>query len=90
MLGFSGIAQRFFGSANERKLRPFQARVAEINALEPKFAAMNVRTAARADARHSRSDWPRARRSKTSYPKPSRSCAKPPSARSASGISTSS
>src|SRR5512135_3567191 len=40
MLGFSGIAQRFFGSANERKLRPFSARVAEINALEPKYAAM--------------------------------------------------
>ncbi|MGZ5937070.1 MAG: preprotein translocase subunit SecA, partial [Rhizomicrobium sp.] len=40
MLGFSGIAQRLFGSANERKLRPFQARVASINALEPKFAAM--------------------------------------------------
>jgi preprotein translocase subunit SecA len=41
MLGFSSIAQRFFGSANERKLRPFAARVAEINALEPKYAAMN-------------------------------------------------
>jgi preprotein translocase subunit SecA len=40
MLGFSGIAQRFFGSANERKLRPFGARVPEINALEPKYAAM--------------------------------------------------
>src|ERR1700690_1376869 len=39
MLGFSGIAQRFFGSANERKLRPYKARVAEINDLEPKFAA---------------------------------------------------
>jgi len=41
MLGFSGIAQRFFGSANERKLRPFAARVPEINALEPKFAALS-------------------------------------------------
>ncbi|HTP75389.1 MAG TPA: preprotein translocase subunit SecA [Rhizomicrobium sp.] len=40
MLGFSGIAQRLFGSANERKLRPFQARVAAINALETKYAAM--------------------------------------------------
>ena len=40
MLGFSGIAQRFFGSANERKLRPFSARVSEINALEPKYAAL--------------------------------------------------
>jgi preprotein translocase subunit SecA len=41
MLGFSGIAQRFFGSSNERKLRPFAARVPEINALEPKFIAMS-------------------------------------------------
>jgi preprotein translocase subunit SecA len=39
MLGFSAIAQRFFGSSNDRKLRPMQARVAEINALEPKFQA---------------------------------------------------
>jgi preprotein translocase subunit SecA len=37
MLGLSGIAQRFFGNANERKLRPFWKRVAEINALEPTF-----------------------------------------------------
>ncbi len=40
MLGFSGIAQRFFGSSNDRKLRPFRGRVAQINALEPKFQAM--------------------------------------------------
>src|SRR6185312_551660 len=31
------IAQRFFGSSNERKLRPMQARVAEINALEDHY-----------------------------------------------------
>src|SRR5215467_5449297 len=37
MLGFSAIAQRFFGSSNERKLRPMQARVAEINALESRY-----------------------------------------------------
>jgi preprotein translocase subunit SecA len=41
MLGFSGIAQRFFGSVNERKLRPMFARVEEINALEPRFQAMS-------------------------------------------------
>jgi preprotein translocase subunit SecA len=40
MLGFSGIAQRLFGSSNDRKIRPYKNRVAEINALEPKFAAM--------------------------------------------------
>ncbi len=37
MLGFSGIAQRIFGSSNERKIRQFKAKVAEINALEPQF-----------------------------------------------------
>src|SRR3954468_23776155 len=40
MLGFSGLAQRLFGSSNDRKLQPFRNRVAEINELEPKFAAM--------------------------------------------------
>ena len=40
MLGFSAIAQRFFGSVNERKLRPMFKRVEEINALEPRFEAM--------------------------------------------------
>ena len=36
---FSSIALHFFGSANERKLKRFWARVAEINALEPGFVA---------------------------------------------------
>jgi preprotein translocase subunit SecA len=40
MLGFSGIAQRLFGSSNERKLRQFRGRVDQINALEPKYAAL--------------------------------------------------
>jgi preprotein translocase subunit SecA len=39
MLGLSGIAQRFFGSSNERKVRVFAKRVAEINALEDEFKA---------------------------------------------------
>ncbi len=39
MLGLSTIAQRFFGSANERKLRGAWATVAEINALEDQFKA---------------------------------------------------
>ncbi|HVV64935.1 MAG TPA: preprotein translocase subunit SecA [Rhizomicrobium sp.] len=39
MLGFSAIAQRFFGSSNERKIRPMMNRVAEINVLEPQFAS---------------------------------------------------
>ena len=39
MLGLNDIAQRFFGSSNERKLRPFYRRVESINALEPSFEA---------------------------------------------------
>jgi len=36
---FTDLAQRFFGSANERKLKRFSSQVAEINALEPSFVA---------------------------------------------------
>ncbi|MGA7712303.1 MAG: preprotein translocase subunit SecA [Rhizomicrobium sp.] len=39
MQGFGAIAQRFFGSANERKVRRFWSTVAEINALEPAYKA---------------------------------------------------
>jgi preprotein translocase subunit SecA len=39
MLGFSGIAQRFFGSSNERRLKAIWKRVSEINALEERFKA---------------------------------------------------
>jgi preprotein translocase subunit SecA len=41
MLGFSAIAQRFFGSINERKLRPMFKRVEEINALEQRFQPLS-------------------------------------------------
>ncbi|MFL5236874.1 MAG: preprotein translocase subunit SecA [Rhizomicrobium sp.] len=41
MLGFTAIAQRFFGSVNERKLRPMFKRVEEINALEPRFQPLS-------------------------------------------------
>jgi len=39
MLSFGGIAQRFFGSSNERRLRPMWKRVQEVNALEERFKA---------------------------------------------------
>ena len=39
MLDFGGIAQRFFGSSNERRLRPMWKRVQEINGLEDRFKA---------------------------------------------------
>ncbi|HSC17417.1 MAG TPA: preprotein translocase subunit SecA [Rhizomicrobium sp.] len=41
MLGFTAIAQRFFGSVNERKLRPMFKRVEEINALEARFEPLS-------------------------------------------------
>ena len=34
----SSVAQRFFGSANERKLKPMRATIARINALEDEFS----------------------------------------------------
>ncbi len=37
MLGLSGIAQRFFGSSNDRKLRAYTRRVEDINSLEEQF-----------------------------------------------------
>ena len=36
-----GIARKLFGSVNDRKLRPFQARVQQINALEPVTEALS-------------------------------------------------
>ncbi len=39
MLGFSGVAQRFFGSSNERKLKPMFKRIEAINVLEPEMKA---------------------------------------------------
>ncbi len=41
MLGLSSIAKRFFGSANDRKLRRYSARLARINALEADFERLD-------------------------------------------------
>ena len=41
MLGISTFAKQFFGSANERKIKPLWAVVTKINALEPRFQAMS-------------------------------------------------
>ncbi len=41
MLGISALAKQFFGSANERKIKPLWAVVTKINALEPRFQAMS-------------------------------------------------
>jgi len=36
-----GIAKKFFGSSNDRKVKTFMAEVQKINALEPKFEALS-------------------------------------------------
>lgn len=36
-----GLAKKFFGSSNDRKVSQFMARVQRINGLEPKFAALS-------------------------------------------------
>ena len=41
MLGLQSLARRVFGSVNERKLKSYQARIANINALEPEFEALS-------------------------------------------------
>ena len=41
MIGLNSLTRRFFGSANDRRLKPFLARVEAINALEPQFAALS-------------------------------------------------
>ncbi len=40
MLSFGGLATKFFGSSNERRVKIFRPRVAAINALEPEVAAL--------------------------------------------------
>ena len=41
MLSFGTFATQVFGSANDRKLKPYASRVAAINALEPEIAALS-------------------------------------------------
>ena len=41
MLGLKFIAKNIFGTVNERKLKPYLARVERINALEAEFEALS-------------------------------------------------
>ncbi len=41
MLSIGTIASKIFGSSNDRKIKPFRPRVAEIAALEPEIAALS-------------------------------------------------
>ena len=72
--------------------RPLRQRldkpVAKINALEPDFSKLSDDAAARPRPTSSASGSPRAKSSTICWPKPSPRCARRPSARSASAIST--
>ena len=87
MLSFGTLASRLFGSSNERKLKKYWPVVPQINALEPEIEKLS-------DAGlRDRTDTFRARLAKGEtldelLPEASPSCARPPSARSASAIST--
>ncbi len=72
------LARKFFGSANDRRIKAYQPRVDAINALEPEIAALSDEAlkARTAEFRQQLADG-------NSPP-----CAKPPSAPSASGTST--
>ncbi len=41
MFGLGSIASKVFGSSNDRKVKKYQPRVDEINALEPELAALS-------------------------------------------------
>ncbi|MEO1112467.1 MAG: hypothetical protein AAFY05_09045, partial [Pseudomonadota bacterium] len=41
MAGLGALARKLFGSANDRKIKTFRARVDEINALEPEVQALS-------------------------------------------------
>ncbi len=77
---FATIARAVFGTSNDRSLKGYQRRVPQINALEPAHDGPLRRGPARQDRRVPRSASPTARRSTNCCPKPSRWCARRPSA----------
>ena len=81
------LARRLFGSANDRYIKSLAPLVDGINALEPELAALSD-DELRARTAQFKQQLPTAPSSTTSCPTPSPRCAKPPSARSASAIST--
>ena len=73
---FGAVAKRLFGSANDRLVKSMRKTVDRINALEPTVAALSDDAAAGQDRRVPRPAGARARRSTTSWPRRSRSCAR--------------
>ena len=58
------VARKLFGSANDRRIRSYQPRVSEINALEKSSRRCRTTRSGRAP-KNSRSRWPKAPRSTT-------------------------
>ena len=75
------VARKLFGSANERRIRSYQPRVAAINALEAGARRAVRRGAESAHRRLQEADRRRRPSSTISWCPPSPPCAKPPSAR---------
>ncbi len=87
---FAGVAKSIFGSSNDRYVRGLGKYVDAVNALEGQISALSDDELRGADGAVSASGWPMAKSSTTCFPRPSRRCAKRPSGRSASAITTSS
>ena len=91
MLGavkFDSVMKRVFGSSNDRRLKGYRPKVAAINALEPEFEALSDEAVAGRRPTSSAPNSPPARRSTISSRPLSPRCARRPSARSSSAIST--
>jgi len=84
MIGLASLAKKLFGSANDRKVKAYRPRVAEIAALEPELEKLTDEELRGSSA----SNWPPAPSSTTSSSPPSPPCARRPSASSASVITT--
>ncbi len=84
------LARKIFGSSNERRIKAYQPRVAQINALEKELEKLSDDALRARTAEFKKELEDGARRSTISWYRPSPPAAKPPSARSASAISTSS
>ena len=83
------LARKFFGSANDRRIKGYQPRVDAINALEPVVAALSDE-ALKARTAEFRQQLADGKTLDDILVRPSPPCARPPSAPSASVISTSS
>ena len=84
---FAVLARKLFGSANERRIKTYRPRVDEINALEKELEALSDE-ALRARTEDFRKQLADGKTLDDILVPAFATCARPPSARSASAIST--